>query len=439
MSGGIEMKNTWLRSPRLALLLAGALSSLSTSAASLQTAKPEDVGMSTERLGRIHELMLRRMESNDISGAVTLVARHGKVVHFETHGLMDLESKRPMAKDAIFRLASSTKPITATAILMLMEEGKLKLTDPVSKFIPEFRNSKVAVPIPQPQGMGAAPAPAPTDSPAYYTVPASHDITIVDLLTHTSGLLSGGMINPQFQTMIRALKPTDTLADLIPRVGALPLDFQPGTQWAYSGEAGFDVLGYIVEVVSGMTFDQFLRQRIFAPLGMNSTYFNVPEKDQSRLASIYRRTPEGLEKQPATIPPGGTAFFAGSGGLRSSVEDYFMFAQMLSNGGELNGKRILGPWTVATMHSNHVGDLYNGRNNRPPNGMGYGLGGEVVVSMVDSRLRRPDGSYGWGGAYGTYWWVSAKDDLVAIMFIQSSAWREIQVEFDNAVTQAVIK
>jgi CubicO group peptidase (beta-lactamase class C family) len=432
-----EMMHKRFRSLVLASALLATALLASLSAASLPTAKPEEVGLSSERLGRIHQMIQRHIDAHDVTGAVTLVARRGKVVHFETHGLMDLETQKQMSKDAIFRLASSTKPVTATAILMLMEEGKLKLTDPVGKYIPEFSNSKVAVELPRPQG--PMPDQASGDKPSYYTVPASRDITIVDLLTHTSGLASGGVTRAEFQALVKALKPTDTLADFIPKVGALPLDFQPGTRWNYSGEAGFDTLGRIVEVASGMTFDQFLRERLFEPLGMTSTYFNVPEKDRPRLATFYRKTPEGLVKQEGTIPPGGPAFFAGAGGLKSSVEDYFMFAQMLCNGGQLNGKRILSPWTVATMQSNHVGELFNGKNGEPPNGMGFGLGGEVIVSMVDSRMRRPDGSYGWGGAYGTYWWVSLKDQLVAIMFIQTSAWRDMQREFDNAVSQAVIE
>ena len=225
-----------------------ALLAVSLAAASLPTAKPEEVGISSERLGRIHEMLARHIAAHDISGAVTMVARRGKVVHFEAHGLMDIEANKPMTKDAIFRLASSSKPITATAILMLMEEGKLKLTDPVSKYIPEFRNSKVAVEtvraeIPMADGQPAG--------ERYHTVPANHDITIIDLLTHTSGLASSGITNADFQKLLQARQPTDKLADFIPRLGALPLDFQPGSQWRYSGLAAFDTLGRIVEVVSG--------------------------------------------------------------------------------------------------------------------------------------------------------------------------------------------
>ena len=407
---------------------------LPLAAASLPSAKPEDVGLSTERLRRIHEAIMRRVEAGDISGAVTMVARRGRLVHFEAHGLMDIEAKKPMTKDALFRLASSTKPITAAAILILMEEGKLKLTDPVAKYIPEFRNSRVAVEEVR------APAPMSDQGPAagerYYTVPANHDITIIDVLTHTSGLGSGGITGPDLQKLLQARTPTETLADFIPRLGALALDFQPGTQWRYSGLAGFDTLGRIVEIVSGSSFEQFLRQRLFEPLGMDNTWFNVPEKDQARLVTIYNRTPNGLQKPAKLLRIGSPVYFSGAGGLTSTAEDYLQFAQMLCNGGQLNGKRILSPWTVDLMLSNNVGDLFEGQIGRAPKGVGFGLGGEVVVSAVDARLRKPNGSYGWDGAYGTYWWVNRKEQMAVVLFVQTPG-RSLQYDFDNAVSQAV--
>ena len=407
---------------------------LQLAAAALPTAKPEEVGLSGQRLLRIHEMVMRHVEAGDISGAVSIVARRGRIVHFEAHGLMDIEAKKPMTKDALFRLASSSKPITAAAILMLMEDGKLKLTDPVAKYIPEFKNSKVALEA----ARGAVPMSDQTAAgERYYVVPASHDITIIDLLTHTSGLATGGITNADFQSILKARKPTDTLADFIPRLGALPLDYQPGTQWRYSGLAGFDTLGRIVEIASGMSFDQFLRQRLFEPLAMNNTWFNVEDKDAARVANIYRKTPTGLEKG-APLAIGTPVYFSGAGGLTCTAEDYLQFAQMLANGGQLNGKRILSPWTVNTMLSNNVGDLFNGQIGRPPKGVGFGLGGEVVVSAVEARLRKPDGSYGWDGAYGTYWWVNRKEQMVVVLFVQTPG-RSLQYDFDNAVSQAVVE
>lgn len=409
---------------------------LPLAAASLPVAKPEDAGFSSERLQRVHEAIMRRVDAGDISGAVTLVARRGHLVHFEAHGLMDIESKKPMTKDALFRLASSSKPITAAAILILMEEGKLKLTDPVSKYIPEFRNSKVAVEAVRTAAPMSDQGPGSGDK--YYTVPASRDIAIIDLLTHTSGLASGGITGPDVQKLLQARTPTETLADFIPRLGTLALDFQPGTEWRYSGLAGFDTLGRIVEIVSGSPFDQFLRQRLFEPLGMDNTWFNVPEKEQARVVTIYNRTADGLRKPTAPLRIGSPVYFSGAGGLTSTASDYLQFAQMLCNGGQLNGKRILSPWTVDLMTSNNVGDLFEGQIGRPPKGVGFGLGGEVVVSAVDARMRKPNGSYGWDGAFGTYWWVNRKEQMAVVLFVQTPG-RSLQYDFDNAVSQAVIE
>ena len=405
-----------------------------TTAASLPVSKPEDVGLSSERLQRIHEMVMRHVDAHDISGAVTIVARKGRVVHHEAHGLMDIESNKPMTKDALFRLASTSKPVTAAAVMILLEEGKLKLTDPVSKFIPEFRDSKVAIeykrpPVPMTDRSGS-------DAGPYYTVPASRDIAIIDLLTHTSGLASGGITDSDYQKIVKSRKPTDTLADFIPRLGVLPLDFQPGSAWRYSPLAGFDTLGRIVEIVSGMTFDRFLRERLFMPLDMQDTGFAVPEQNAARKATIYRRTESGLEKMTSSPLTAGSSYFSGAGGLTSTAEDFYKFAQMLCNGGTLNGKRILSPWTIDLMLANNVGDLFNGQIGRAPKGVGFGLGGEVVISAADARLRKPNGSYGWDGAFGTYWWVNRKEQMAVVFFIQTPG-RSLQYDFDNAVAQAV--
>ncbi len=416
------------------ILPLSAIFALSLSAAALPTVKPEEVGLSTERLQRIHEMVMRKVAANEISGAVTIVARRGKVAHHEAHGVMDLESKKPMALDTLFKLASSSKPVTAAAVLILMEDGKLKLTDPVSKYIPEFKGQRVmveAVRTAEPM------VDRPPSAEKTYTVPAEREITIIDLLTHTSGLASGGAANAEAAKLMKERKPTDTLADFIPRLGALPLDFQPGTQWRYSGLAGFDTLGRIVEIVSGLTFDQFLRTKLFEPLGMKDTFFNVPESAQSRLATIYRRTEKGLEKPANPLVIGSPVYFSGAGGLVSTAADYYQFAQMLCNGGQLNGKRILSPWTVDLMMSNNVGDLFLGQIGRPPKGVGFGLGGEVVMSAPDARMRKPNGSYGWDGAFGTYWWVNRREQMVVVYFVQTPG-RAQQYDFDNAVSQAVI-
>src|SRR5690349_7155737 len=273
---------------RLSMLV---LVALPLSAASIQTAKPEDVGLSSERLRRIHEAVKRHIDAHDISGAVALVARRGRVVNFEAHGLMSVEANKAMAKDDLFWIASMTKPITGTAILMLVEEGRIRLTDPVSKFIPELRGLKVAVM----EERSGAPARAASAEPQFYTIPASHEITIRDLLTHTSGLMSGGPASTVEGQKI-ARKPGEKLADYIPRLAATPLDFQPGTRWSYSPSAGFDTLGRIVEIVSGQTFDQLLRQRIFDPLGMKDTVFHPAEDRLPRVATMYHRAVNALDK-----------------------------------------------------------------------------------------------------------------------------------------------
>lgn len=333
-----------------------ALVALPLAAASLTASKPEDVGMSSERLKRISQMVQRRIDAGDMTGAVTIVARRGKVVHLEAQGLMDLESKKPVAKDTMFRVASMTKPVTGVAIMMMIEEGKVRLTDPVSRYIPEFRGMKVAVALPsRPGPAGAAPAPA---APQFYTVPAEREITIRDLLTHVSGLASGNMSNSDTRKLNR--RPEENLASYIPRLGTTALEFQPGSRWAYSAQAGFDTLGRIVEIASGMPLDEFFRQRIFDPLGMKDIYFWPPDDRWPRVASVYRRDPNGLTKTPNPNNMSSKVYFMGSGGLISTAEDYLPLGVMLANGGQLNGKRLLSPKTVEMMRAVHVPDTLPG-------------------------------------------------------------------------------
>ena len=394
-------------------------------------AKPEDVGLSSERLARITEMMKRHIAAGEISGGVTLVARHGRIAHLEATGVTDIDTKKPMTKDAVFRIASMTKPVTGVAIMMMMEEGKLKITDPVSKYIPSFKDLKVAVA--EPKRAAAA-----TDEPTplkYYAVPAEREITIRDLLTHVSGLASGAMSNDSIRRPEIARKPTDTLADYIPRLGRSVLEFQPGSRWSYSPQAGFDTLGRIVEITSGMPFDQFLRQRVFDPLGMRDVSFYPTDALEPRLVTPYQIDPKG--KMSKNANPGSMqskVYFMGSGGLITTAEDYARFAQMLVNGGELNGKRLLSPKTVGYMASVHASDKLEGRTP----GEGFGLSVRVVRDAVASGSRVSDGSFGWSGAYGTHFWVDQKEDLIAVMMIQTPV-REMRPEFENAVMQAIIK
>ena len=371
----------------LAARLTAALLVVAVTVAAVPNGKPEDLGLSSERLQRITQVIQQYIDAKQISGALAVVARRGRVAHFEATGLMDIEHRTPMRKDAIFRMASMSKPVTGVAILMLVEEGKVRLSDPVSRFIPEFKDMKVAVekPLPAPTLADAARGEAPRVR-EIYTVPANREITIRDLMTHTAGLVTNGP-GAREAARLAPRNTTDTLAGHIPRLGAVPLDFQPGTMWRYSGLEGIDTLGRIVEVASGLTFDQFLKQRIFDPLGMKDTAFYPADDKLPRVATLYSRTPEGLKKQepPAWLTT--KTLFSGGAGLWSTAEDYLQFAQMLVNGGELNGKRLLSPRTIDVMASNHVGNLYG---EAPPLGS-RGMGSGSPWRSSWTRSRRADG------------------------------------------------
>jgi CubicO group peptidase (beta-lactamase class C family) len=392
--------------------------------AATPTARPEEVGLSGERLRRINELMQRHIDAGTFSGAVTLVARHGRVAHLEAQGLMDIESRKAMQKDAIFRIMSMTKPVVGVATMMMIEEGKVRLTDPVSKFIPELKDLKVAVTMPS---TGAPPPPGTPEQ--FYTVPAEREITIRDLLTHTSGLVSGGVSNREAQKV--ALKGKETLADYLPRLGGVPLAFQPGTRWAYSAQAGFDALARVVEVTSGMPFDKFAKQRIFDPLEMTDTFF-YPAEGNARMATLYRRSEKGLEKQ---NNPGfmNGAYFSGGGGLMSTAEDYLQFAQMLLNRGELNGKRLLGSKTVEVMTSVAAPDTLPGR----PKGEGYGLSVRVVNDPIARSSFMSAGTFGWSGAFGTHFFVDPHERIVGILMTQTPD-QQVRLDFENAVMHAIV-
>ena len=432
------MKET-LRSPRMAVALCVMFIALVALpwAAELVTTKPEEVGLSTERLARINAMMQKHIAAGDISGGVTLVARKGRIAHLEAHGVMDTESKKPMSRDAVFRIASMTKPVAGVADhddagrreapphrsglevhpAIQGYEGRRSLSRGAGSGLTTRRGRQRVDRLP---------------APRFYTVPAEREITIRDLLTHTSGLVSGPMSNSEARKAART--PTDTLADYIPRLGSTPLEFQPGTRWAYSAQAGFDTLGRIVEIVSGQNFDQFLRQRLFDPLGMKDVSFYATETLEPRMPMAYIITPKGLQKNPNPSSMQSRVYFMGAGGLISTAEEYFKFGQMLLGGGEFNGRRILSPRTVDLMAAVHISDTLPGR----PVGEAYGLSVRVVNHAVAGGSRLSDGSFGWSGAYGTHFWVDPKEELVAILMIQTPV-REMRPEFENAVMQAIVK
>jgi len=392
--------------------------------------KPESVGLSEERLARIHEAMQRHIDARDISGAVTLVARRGQIAWFHSQGLMDIDGNKPMQKDATFRVFSMSKPVTGVAILMLLEEGKVRLTDPVSKFLPEFKGSKVAV-------MQDRPAGAPASSqPMYYTVPATREITIHDLLTHVSGLASGGRASSQELGNLIDVVGSRTLADMMPKFAAAPLDFQPGSRWTYSPLAGFDTLGRVVEVASGMSFDQFLKRRIFAPLGMKTTAYHPGDDHWPSVVTAYHRTDGSLTKTQNPNRLQSRTYFSGAGGLVSTAEEYAQFALMLSAGGQWNGNRLLSPKTVELMSSVFVPDTLPGRGP----GRSWGLSVEVISDPIAAGRRVSKGSFGWDGAFGTHVWVDPKEKLIGVMMIQTdNPDRQVDRDFENAVMQAIVE
>ena len=415
------------------VLIASVSASLSGAGAAgdVPRGTPEEVGLSAERLTRINGVVQRAMDDEAISGAVTIVARHGKIAHFEAQGLMDIEGGTAMRTDTIFPIASMTKPITGVAILMLVEEGLVRLTDPVSRFVPEFTEPEVAV------WHGGTRPRRGVDGPEPYPIPAAREITIRDLMTHTSGLGSGGAGTVATQR-VAPRRSTDTLETYVAELGDAPLDFHPGTRWAYSGLNGIDTLGRVVEVASGLTFDQFLKQRIFEPLGMEDTAFVPATENASRVVTLYRRSPDGLGRVDVPGWVDTKTLFSGGGGLWSTAEDYLQFAQMLLNRGELGGVRLLGSRTVELMASNHVGELYaeaGTTGGRP--GMGFGLTVRVVENAVEAQQSNSDGSFWWGGAFGTNFWVDPKEDLTAVLMVQTPGGT-LRDDFANAVMQSIV-
>jgi CubicO group peptidase (beta-lactamase class C family) len=393
--------------------------------------KPEEVGLSSERLQRVAQMIQRRIAAGDLAGAVVAIARKGRVAYVNAQGVMDLDTKQPMSSSSMFRIASMTKPVVGVGVMMMVEEGKLRLNDPVSRYIPEFRNMKVAVLQTSPAGRGGGAAGAAPPTPQFYTMPAQREITIKDLLTHTSGLGSGPMSNSDIDKIAR--KDGETLAQYIPRLGGTALEFQPGSRWAYSPGAGFETLGRIIEIASGMPLDRFFRTRIFDPLGMKDITFWPTDAQMPRLATVYSRTPTGLNKQ---VMPNDTmsrnVYFRGSGGLYSTAEDYLPLGIMLAGGGEMNAKRLLSRKTVEMMSAAHIPDTLQGR----PAGEGYGLSVRVVTNHAARGTMLSDGTFGWTGAQGTHFFVDPKEELTAVLMVQTSNG-EIQRDFEDLVAQSI--
>jgi CubicO group peptidase (beta-lactamase class C family) len=393
----------------------------------------DQAGMSPERLARIHTAMARYIDARLVPGTVTLVARHGRVVHFEAAGMRDVAAKAPMTTDTIFRIASMTKPIASVALMMLYEEGRFLLSDPLSKYLPEFAHMNVA---------SAAP---PGSAEPYKLTPATRPITIQHILTHTAGFPNTyrGITREEFDRTYRPKNPNATISDAVAQLARMPLNFEPGTAWEYGPAT--DVVGRLVEVLSGVTLDEFVRKRIFEPLQMKDTYFYLPPSKMARFAANYEPDAQNGNRIKLVEAPNQQSrwvrephvYFSGAGGLVSTAADYVRFQQMMLNGGQLDGVRLLGRKTVELMTVNHIGDLPIWLTGP---GFGFGLGYSVVKDLGGSRQPGSVGQFGWGGAFCTYFWVDPKEELIGVLMTQVRPYTHINIrqEFQVLANQAIV-
>ncbi|MDE0026266.1 MAG: serine hydrolase [Spirochaetaceae bacterium] len=416
------------------LAAVAAIAAAALPAEEIPTAVPEEVGMSGERLRAIDGVMQRRVDSGEIQGAVTALARRGRVVHFEAYGLMDVARGRAMREDAIFRMASSSKPVLAVAAMMLIEEGLLHPDDQVAAYLPEFGAMQVAV-LKEPADRDVSPwfvaagkgKGAKGEVPAHRLVPARRAITIHDLLTHTSGIDSSGLGSAVSEWPEPG--PEATLASHVPLYAGLLLDFQPGTRWGYSPRVGHDVVARVIEIASRLPYDEFVRARIFEPLGMTDTHFFLPSAKEPRRVVIH-----GLDaKAKGWDQP--SRYVSASGGLSSTARDYLRFEQMLANGGTLFGKRLLSAESVAAMSSNQVGDLYQVNGKQAGRGFGYGVA--VVLDPAAANSARGKGAFGWGGAFGTTTWTDPEHEITAVLMVQQGSGRMLH-DFEHAIRAAIV-
>lgn len=403
-------------------VVALAVGVLGMGAQQLPTASPESVGLSAERLQRIETAVAQSIKDQQIAGAVTLVVRHGKVAYLKPQGMLDREAGKPMPADAMFRICSMTKPITSVAVMMLYEEGKFALEDPISKYLPEFKNPKVLV--------------KPANGGAPYTIPATREITIRDLLRHTSGLTYNwnetlGKMYDDANVATGIMQFDGTIEDSVKHLAAQPLLFNPGERWEYS--LGVDVLGRLVEVVSGMPLDQFFKTRIFEPLGMKDSYFYPPQEKVSRLATAYGIFDDKLTRFPdkpvvdgyltysADYPVNGPKkLFSGGGGLVSTAEDYARFCQMMLDNGKANGKQLLSSKSVELMTHDQLGKI------GPEQGFGLGFGIDGMKAPLD-ELGTP-GEYGWGGFFYTQFRIDPKEQMIVIFMAQLHPAGDVNIQ-----------
>lgn len=407
----------------------------------LPTVRPEIVGMSSERLARIKPLLQRYVDEGKVAGIQTLIARKGKIVHFEQVGKLDLDTHSALREDSLFRIYSMTKPITTTAAMILYEEGKLQLDDPVEKYLPAFKNKKVLV-----------------DGEL---VDATHAITIRELMSHTAGLTYGifgnSVIDQKYRvamfgeghqfsfnnTTINAdASKIKTLDDLVSAIGPIPLQYQPGTQWVYS--LSVDILGAVIEKVSGQSLDAFMLERLFKPLRMNDTFFEVPKEKLQRFGTLQAKDAGGklmvIDRPKTSDFANNVTFFSGGGGLVSSAMDYLRYSQMMLNGGELDGIRILSPTTIDLMTRDQLTQSARlGYDPRPGiiGDVSFGLGFGLAVKAPRVRSGSK-GSYRWAGIAGTDFWIDPKEDLTAMILVQMMGYPPaLRNEFKTLVYQAI--
>lgn len=393
-------------------------------AADLGRAKPESVGMSSERLARIKPFMQAYVDENKLAGITTVIARRGKIVHFETVGKLNLDTGEPLKADSLFRIYSMTKPVVTTAAMMLHEEGKFQLDEPVAKYLPAFKDVKVLVDGEE--------------------VEATHPFTIRELMSHTAGLTYGIFGNTPVDLMYREAKVMQkkNLEEMVDAMGAIPLLYQPGTRWVYS--LSVDVLGRLIEVISGEPLDQYLENHMFKPLGMKDTFFEVPKDKLNRFGTNHVRNREGvltvMDRPETSQYASDVTFFSGGGGLVSTAMDYMRYSQMMLNGGMLDKVRIVSPKTIEVMTTNHLKEgVRSGFGERPgvmgsfAFGLGFGVAIDDPLMSLGSR-----GEYNWGGAAGTVFWIDPEEELTAVLMVQMmSSPYPLRTQFKNLVYQAI--